>query len=177
MWQNYGMNLSPGCILMAPSDVLIDYCIWFLRWKGGFWFTVNIGCIETDGSSWAVLRTVADILTHYCIVFQSWQSKFWGEDIILLYICTDSDCCLVHWMSDICIEYCIHFQRWSTGFWGEDKSRLHTNWWLQLTCSAYNDWYAYRIFNFTWICIEQECVSWNMVYSGYLWSFHGACLS
>jgi len=76
--------LRQMCII---SDILIEYYICFLRWKKGFWFTVNIGCIETGGSSSAVLHAVADdMLTRYCIVFQRWQRRFWGEDNIVLYI-------------------------------------------------------------------------------------------
>jgi hypothetical protein len=136
------------CIIL---DIMTEYfiCFWF---KKGFWFTANIGCTETDGSSSAVLRAVADILTHYCIVFQRWQRRFQGEDNIVLYIYILT-VTLVHWMSDTCIGYCVHFQRWCAGFWGQINSWSHTNWWRQHSCSAFNVWYSYRIFNATWICI------------------------
>jgi len=56
--------------------------------KKEFWFTVNIGCVETAGCSSGVVHAVADILTYYCIVFQRWQKRFWGADNILFCVYT-----------------------------------------------------------------------------------------
>jgi hypothetical protein len=72
-------------LMCIMSDILIEYCICFLRWKKGFWFTVNIGCIETADCSSAVLHALAKII----VLFSKGGRRGFGVKITscFIYIC------------------------------------------------------------------------------------------